>query len=320
TLLTFKNPDITDGPTLILSPHPDDAELAAFGFYSDFASQTWIVTISAGELLRKIDKQYLKGLDSDLPYATYRKGFVRAWNSVTTPLLARIPREHLYCLGYFNETVGKILSEPHTPTTNPYNSNIGIKNFRHWNPTPLPGDMNGLHSGDNLVSDLVALIEKIQPSTILVTHPEVDPHKDHIATAKALAMAMHRSQHHPKRILMYANHLRGASHFPYGPEHSRTTLFPWNKEESKFGKWQCYSHPLSLERQKEKIVAFDTMHDLHGKERWEKRLKQWWGKTVLKNGYHYYGNHGYFQTHIKADEVFCWVTGDAFLRGMTEQS
>ena len=30
-LLAFANPALEDGPLLILSPHPDDAELAAFG-------------------------------------------------------------------------------------------------------------------------------------------------------------------------------------------------------------------------------------------------------------------------------------------------
>ena len=64
----------------------------------------------------------------------------------------------------------------------------------------------------------------------------------------------------------------------------------------------------------------ETMHNLHAKDRLEKRLKRWWGRTVRRDGYHHYGLHSYFQTHIKAHEVFSWVSGDDFVSGMLQDA
>ena len=47
SLSTFSNPSIEDKRVLVLSPHPDDAEIAAYGLYS--SSNSRIVTITAGD-------------------------------------------------------------------------------------------------------------------------------------------------------------------------------------------------------------------------------------------------------------------------------
>lgn len=319
-LFAFQNPDLTDGPILILSPHPDDAELAAYGLYSDHAEQSWIITVSAGEKLKTLKKQYIDGLDTSLDEAVLRKGDIRAWNSICTPRLAGVNPHRLFCLGYFNDMLSTLVAEPNQIHPHPSVPSLTPSRFRRWNPHRLPNDANSQHSGARLIADIKSLLELIRPTTVLVTHPELDPHRDHIAVAEALALAMQFSGFIPDRVLLYANHLRHGKHFPYGPEHSRATLPPWFDDQSRLGDWQCYSHPLDMERQRQKVVAFDSMHDLQANLRLEKRLKRWWGQVVRHNGFHYYGTHDYFQTHIKADEVFCWVTGDAFLRGMTEQS
>ncbi|MGY3927946.1 PIG-L family deacetylase [Aeromonas simiae] len=317
-LLEFANPALDDGPLLLLSPHPDDAELAAFGLYSDHAAQSWIATLSAGEKLDTLRKQYIPGLDDDLANAQLRKGMIRAWNSVTTPQLAGVPASQLYCLGYFNDTLSALLDEPQRPQPHARLPALLPTPFRRWNPTPLPNDAAPQHSGERLIADLVALLEHSRPTTVVVTHPELDPHRDHQASARALALALALSRHQPTRVLLYANHLHHGKHFPYGPEHGRTTLPPWFSTTSALGPWQCYSHPLSLERQRQKVVALDSMHDLRATLRLEKRLKRWWNQKVRKNGYHYYGPHDYLQTHIRADELFCWVERDAFVRGMNQ--
>lgn len=320
SLLAFANPALDDGPLLILSPHPDDAELAAFGLYSDYATQSWIVTLSAGDKISQLNRQYVPGLDPDLPSASERKGMIRAWNSVTTPLLAGVHAAHLYCLGYFNDSLSRLVATPDINVAHSRLPELTPAPFRRWNPQRLPGDEKPANVGHLLVADLAALLTRVGPSTVLVTHPEVDPHGDHIATAMALAMAIRTSGYVPTRVLLYANHLRRVHDFPYGPEHAGTTLPPWHQEYSRLGAWQCYSHPLSLARQKEKVVAMETMHDLHAKDRWEKRLKRWWSRAVRRDGYHHYGLHSYFQTHIKADEVFSWVSGDDFVRGMLQDT
>lgn len=319
-LLAFANPALADGPVLILSPHPDDAELAAFGLYSDHAERSWIVTLSAGEKLGRLDRQYIPGLDADLPSASARKGVIRAWNSVTTPLLAGVSAARLFCLGYFNDSLARLVADPDARVAHGQLPALTPAPFRRWNPQPLPGDEQPGNQGALLLADLAALLTQIRPSTVLVTHPEVDPHGDHVATARALALAIRRSGQVPARVLLYANHLRRVHDFPYGPEHAGTTLPPWQQETSPLGPWRCYSHPLSLARQKEKVVAMETMHDLHAKDRLEKRFKRWWGRTVRRDGYHHYGLHSYFQTHIKAHEVFSWVAGEDFVRGVLQDA
>ena len=47
SLTTFSNPSIEDKRVLVLSPHPDDAEIAAYGLYT--SSNAQVVTITAGD-------------------------------------------------------------------------------------------------------------------------------------------------------------------------------------------------------------------------------------------------------------------------------
>ena len=49
-LYFFNNPEISSAKTLVLSTHPDDGEIAAYGLYSNSSdTNTHIVTITAGE-------------------------------------------------------------------------------------------------------------------------------------------------------------------------------------------------------------------------------------------------------------------------------
>ncbi|SBS35697.1 GlcNAc-PI de-N-acetylase [Marinomonas spartinae] len=311
-LLAFKKPDFSDGPILILAPHADDAELAAYGFYRDFAKSTWITTINAGQNVQKLEKQYIPSLDDNMRAAVARKAAIRAWNSMTTPLLAGVPLEQLSSLGYFGLTKNALYNATKEVQKDPILAELTPQVSRQWNRIFLPNDLPNKSSGEALVMDLASLLEQIKPTTVLVTEPEIDPHPEHVMSAHALALAIHESTHTPERVLMYVNHLRHIKTFPYGPEHAKTALPPWFDETSVFGTFSCYSHQLDIAAQKEKVVSFDTMHDLRSKPRVGKMLKRWWNKKVLKNGYQYYGEHVYFQTHIKSNEVFTLVDGSVF--------
>lgn len=311
-LLGFKNPDLDSEPILIIAPHADDAELSAYGLYSDHASNTWIATINTGSNLQGLERQYIQNLDTDIALAEKRKGYIRSWNAMTTPLLAKVPMQQLLSLGYFNISSSSILNTPKDIVSHPSISDISPNHFRQWNHVKLSNDTHNINSGAALIQDLVELIEHIQPRTILVTHPEIDPHDEHVASAIALHLALQKSTFIPENILFYVNHLRGIKLFPYGPEHSRTALPPWFKSSSLLDDSSCYSHALSYSKQQEKVLAFDTMHDLRSKDRLEKKLKRWINQKIKKNGYQYYGNHSYFQTHIKADEVFITISGNTF--------
>ncbi len=164
---------------MIIAPHPDDAELAAYGLYRQHAERAWILTLTAGEYQKRLDRQYLPFLDPDLKSASRRKGWIRAWNSATTPMLAGLSPERLYMLGYFNDTLGALLETPTIPQPSLGDETLSPADFRGWNPGPLASDerANGPENrGSDLLADLERLLDEIRPSTVVTPHPELDPH------------------------------------------------------------------------------------------------------------------------------------------------
>ncbi|WP_163649508.1 PIG-L family deacetylase [Modicisalibacter sp. 'Wilcox'] len=311
----FAKPDLTRGPVLFVAPHPDDAELAGYGLYRRLAAHTWIVTLSAGETLKRLDRQYIAGLDASLAAARRRKGRIRAWNSATTPQLAGIPQERLIMLGYFNDTLDS-LADPGRAAVPSNEDTLSPRAFRHWNRLALPSDADATNHGDHLLADLAFLVEHIRPATVVVTHPEIDPHRDHIAAAQGIARALQQTGHTPQRILLYANHLRGLKGFPPGPAHAGATLWPHAGAHSALGRWRFHGEVLSPEIQREKALSLDTMHDLRGSPGLMKRLKRRWRETLAGTHGPRYGGHDYFRSHVRAQEVFIEVSGEAFVAGL----
>ncbi|MCJ8287996.1 PIG-L family deacetylase [Halomonas sp.] len=307
TLLGFRNPDLASGPILIIAPHPDDAELAAFGVYSQHPKNTWIVTITAGERLKRLDKQYWPGLDDSLEEASQRKGSIRAWNSATTPLLAGVPADQLVMLGYFNDTMSALHEKPDTvvpsysaPATTP-------DTYRQWNKLSLPTDGQAQNTGENLQSDLASLLNKIKPTTIITPHPGIDPHADHIASTRHLQAAIEQSGHSPKHLLLYANHLKSTRGFPRGPAHAAAGVWPTQASTPSPRDDKIASYPLSIEAQKQKTLALHSMHDLGGTPGLERQLKRKLKRLLSgtpSSDWSDYSGHDFFQTHIKAHENF----------------
>ncbi|PRY67381.1 PIG-L family deacetylase [Halomonas ventosae] len=322
-LLAFRRPALDDGPILIIAPHPDDAELAAYGLYRHHHDKVWIVTLTAGERQKRLDRQYLPGLDNDTRHASRRKGRIRAWNSATTPLLAGVPAERLVMLGYFNDTLPDLLDAPDATIPSRDTARLSPGEFRAWNLHPLVSDHAPANRGTQLLQDLSELVSRIQPATVVVTHPEVDPHPDHVAAAKATAIAMRQAEHLPERVLLYANHLRGIRGFPRGPAHAAAGTWPLAVSEAQLGPWSFHSEVMDEECQKEKALALDTMNDLRTRSGLEKRVKRWITRQLSgleKSAWKDYGDHDYFQTHIKAHEPFAMVSGNTFVKGMLDSS
>lgn len=319
-LLGFHIPDFEkNGPVLIIAPHPDDAELAAYGLYRRYSDNVWIVTFTAGETQKRLDRQYIPGLDLEPDSAGRRKGKVRTWNSMTTPLLAGVPFERNIMLGYFNDTLSRMLETPDMIISSTAGEAVCPGDFRTWNRVTLGTDPEPKNCGEHLIRDLQGLLEYIKPGVLVVTHPEVDPHADHVAAAKACALAMQKASHRPEQVLMYANHLSGIRGFPLGPAHAAAGVWPWRSTNSSMGPWRLHSEYLDLEVQKDKVLALDTMHDLRASVKLERRLKRWLRRYlsgVPLSEWKDYGAHDYFQTHIKAHEVFASVPSSAFISGL----
>lgn len=307
TLLGFRNPDLASGPNLIIAPHPDDAELAAFGVYSQHPKNTWIVTITAGERLKRLDKQYWPGLDDSLDEASRRKGFIRAWNSATTPLLAGVPAEQLIMLGYFNDTLAALHEKPDTVLPSHSAPTLTPAAYRQWNRLSLPTDGQAQNTGTNLQSDLASLLNNIKPTTIITPHTDLDPHADHIASTRHLQAAIEQSGHVPDHLLLYANHLKSTRGFPRGPAHAATGVWPIQTNTTSPQDDKIASFPLSMEAQKQKALALHSMHDLGGTPGLERQLKRKLKRLLSglpSSAWKDYSGHDFFQTHIKAHENF----------------
>jgi LmbE family N-acetylglucosaminyl deacetylase len=320
-LLGFAVPNLASGPLLVVAPHPDDAELAAYGLYRHFHQQAWIVTLTAGERQKQLHKQYWPGLDTQAGEASLRKGLVRSWNSITTPMLAGVPAERSVMLGYFNDTLPSLLEQPAAVVPSRDAPELVPARFRQWNAVALASGPSAQNCGTHLVEDLVGLLRQIRPSTLMVTHPEVDPHHDHRAAAALCARALAASGHQPEQVLLYANHLKGVRGFPRGPAHAAAGVWPWQQPGSRFGPWRLYSHYLPFHIQQEKAVALDSMHDLRAHTGLGKQARRWWRRRlsgVPMAGWKDYGEHDYFQTHIKAQEVFAVVSATDFMTALLE--
>ncbi len=93
-LLSFDNQDLARGRVLVLAPHPDDAEIAAFGLYS--ARESFIVTMTAGNYVDGLYGQ----LDDDPSVQDALRGDVRTWDSLVVPQWGGVPPERIVNLGY----------------------------------------------------------------------------------------------------------------------------------------------------------------------------------------------------------------------------
>ncbi|MDR3055731.1 MAG: PIG-L family deacetylase, partial [Zoogloeaceae bacterium] len=214
-LLRVRRPDYRQQRLLVVAPHADDAELAAFGLYSQ-TKETWIVTLTAGE----IETEYYQRMGLDTVSAARLKGRLRAWDSLAVPRWAGVPVGHITHLGYFCMRLAAMRENPASPMPSREAELADTRFFRLGNPFTLPGDADGQPTWNNLLADLRALIARARPEVIVLPHPEFDPHPDHIAAYAAVCEALQDSDWQPQTLLGYANHLHDNDLWPMGDAHT----------------------------------------------------------------------------------------------------
>lgn len=293
-IIQFCHTDFTQKKLLILAPHADDAELAAFGLYSQ--SDTNIVTITAGEIeMEDYSKFYSKSED-----ASRLKGRLRTWDSLAIPLWGNTPPDKCTQLGYFCLTLKDMFEAPDKTITS---RTAGINStafFRQSNHRPLQTDGNNKATWNNLILDLQELIADIQPDVIITPHPELDPHQDHFYTTKALAEALPANS--PITLLLYANHYRSTDHFGFGPANSSLGLPP-NFDPNLLSP-QVVSIPLDEGRRIDKALSLGMMHDLQSQPSVKKRIRRKIQHWLCRRDHYQYGNNDFFSKAIKQHEVF----------------
>ncbi len=238
---------------LVLAPHPDDAEIAAFGIYAQ--QDAWVITVTAGDAGGFAYRAEFAAPD----YAF--KGRLRVIDSVTVPLQGGVPPAHCFNLGYFDARVDAMYTHPDMPVREMYVDNDDTLPYRRLNPGRLLPIQRRTATWNHLVADLRKVVNTLQPDVIVAPHPFLDAHRDHEFVSVALAEALrHVRLRHAPQLLLYTNHAVPDERYPYGPTGTVAGLPPSGRAGVPFQ--GVYSLPLAPMMQTRKLFALEAMHDL----------------------------------------------------------
>ncbi|HEY7821131.1 MAG TPA: PIG-L family deacetylase [Vicinamibacteria bacterium] len=277
---------------LMVAPHPDDAELAAFGLYA--GRDATIVTVTSGNAG---DFNYRANVSD--PAEHYRlKGYLRAVDSVTVPWQGGIPPERAINLGYFDARLGAMRASPEEPVSEMYGPNQDVSVYRRANLSDLVSDDPRTATWAHLVEDLRDLMRKVDPAVVVMPHPLLDSHPDHQLTAVAVVEAFERSKKRPL-FLLYTNHA-SENRYPFGPAGTVMSLPPWSAGEIEVD--GVYSHPLSSGLQVRKLFALESMHDLRLSPAEQSSCHT--SGVLLRPDYPRIPEVDYFRRGVRSEELF----------------
>ena len=297
-LITFKNQDIQNLRILVIAPHPDDAELAAYGLYSSHKN-SYILTITAGESgFNKYDEVY-----NDKRKQYLKKGELRTWNSITVPMLGGIPPEQALNLGFFDSTLKSMFSDKSKSACGLYTGISDINYFRKQNVSSLSSGLSGKSDWNSLVENIQYILKVIKPDIIVTPYPALDKHSDHKLSSVALFEAIKKSGIKSGYLYLYTNHFVLYELYPYGKTGEVLSIPPAFGNTFYFD--EIYSRPLSADKQKDKIFAMEAMHDLRPDTEW--RFTSGAIRQAARNIRRDVGlkkNKSYYRRYVRANELF----------------
>ncbi|MDR0379816.1 MAG: PIG-L family deacetylase [Candidatus Accumulibacter sp.] len=295
------HPDYRQKRLLIVAPHADDAELAAFGLYSQ-AKEVWIATLTAGE----IEAEHYRRMGLSTVEAARLKGRLRAWDSIAVPLWAGVPAERAIQLGYFCLRLPIMREAPAEAVPSCEADLCDTRFFRVFNRVRLRSDRDGIPSWNNLLADLREIIQIARPEVIVLPHPSFDPHPDHVAAGEAVREALADSPWQPEVLLHYANHLHDNDRWPMGEAHAGVALPPCFTDAGSLLPW---SLPLTPSLQTDKAMALAMVHDLAPPLSFKKRLRRVLQRVFAGRKHPPYGENEYFRKAVRRHELFWVETG-----------
>jgi LmbE family N-acetylglucosaminyl deacetylase len=241
---------------LVVAPHPDDAEIAAFGLYSHRDSH--VVTITSGEA----------GEGFNIPFQENGRrrqtilGKVRVWDSIAVPLWGGLDLGRACNLGYFDGTLSWMYDHPEQEAISPSMHSSDMKMFRlcPW-AGPLQAEWPKA-TWRNLVSDLAYVLKSLKPQVIVLPHPLLEVHPDHRYAALAVFEAINKAGLSQGELFLYANRHVLTPMYPFGDDDGLVSLPPWFGDAWLFSR--VYSYQLRPGQKSEKYFALDSMHNLRG--------------------------------------------------------
>ncbi len=298
-LSVFRQPDVRQQRVMVIAPHADDAELAAFGLYSQ-AAQPWIVTLTAGE----IEAEHYQRMGLGKPEAARLKGRLRAWDSIAVPRWAGVPQENCVQLGYFCLQLAAMRAEPDRAVASREAELSDIRVFRQFNPFPLPADADGLPTWHNLLADLRAVLLMARPDVIVLPHPVLDPHPDHICAQQAVLEALQGLEWQPTTLLGYANHLHDNDRWPMGDSGNGIALPPCFDSSITL---QPFCVPVSAEQQRDKAMSLGMMHDLQPRMPFKRRVRRAIQRLLAARAISPWGENEFYRKAVRRHELFWFI-------------
>ncbi len=301
----FRNPELLKKKLLIISPHADDAEIAAFNLYRSHNSM--VVTITAGEAEPETFSRY----PGNRQEASVLKGRVRAWDSIAIPQWAGVSKDRIINLGYFCMGLKDMFVQPETAMRSRFADTMDTRVFREFNSVKLKSDSHGTASWQQLVADLQELIEGFRPEVIVSPHPSLDTHVDHQYSTRAVTEALDNSSLEQNAMLYYMNHVGTTDMHPFGCSHSLVSLPPsFGEIVSLEG---VFSFPLTEEDQRDKILSLEMQHDLRRPIKFRKWLRKRLQRLLIGRHLPDYGEDDYLRRAVRQNELF--VVANRFNQG-----
>lgn len=297
-LYVFTQPSPVTDNIMILAPHADDAELAAFGLYSSTENVS-IVTLTQGE----IEAEHYQRLGLSQSQAAQLKGRLRTWDSMAIPLWGDVPQTNCVQLGYYCMQLPAMAQQPDVAFGSKQSGEADIRSARQYNSLKLPADATGLPTWNNLVADLAACLMHFKPDVVVMPHLEIDPHADHIATTQAFFQALEQSEWRPKRLFLYANHLHDNDRWPMGNANTGVALPPAMVE---LPADELFSYVLSAEQQMDKAMALLMQHDLQPPQPFKKRVRRLIQQVLTGRRWPKTGESEFLRKAVRKHELF-WV-------------
>lgn len=304
-LYIFNNPDPKNQKILILAPHADDAEIAAYGLYSTSA-QSHVITVTVGEE-GKCDYCGLYGSKQE---RAIEKGKLRVHDALSVPALGDVPQERCAMLGYFGMSLKWMFEHRDQQAVS---ASTGISDIRFFRRTDHAGFINNEAAAatwDSLVRDLYSAVVSIKPEIIVTAHPDIDSNSDHAYTTYALIQALEQADMRDVKLYCYTNHHIYTEAYPYGPIFSTSALAP--KFNTPFACDAIYSHPLDGKKQSDKFYALEAMHDLRDatlvlgvKKAWSHFVKQLKREIQQRDK-------SYFRRAVRPNELFYVMGWETF--------
>ena len=301
TLFRFAPVDLAGKRIMIIAPHPDDAEIAAYGLYSRYPEKSYIVTVTVGDAGPKnYDEIY-----SDTKEHYFEKAKLRLHDSLTIPLLGGIPPSRCVNLGFYDGTLSTMATHQNRIVKPRYGHRGNIAYFRSLNLSPLATHLHGQARWRTLFENYVSLLRAIRPEIIIAPYPALDKHPDHHFSTVALLEAIAATGLQKGELLLYSNHYILSESFPFGHHGDPVDLPPY------FGKPfyidGIFALHIGKKVQKEKIFALEANHDLRPDLEWYFKPKKYM-KEVCNNKHRFWMWHGqnasYFRRAVRAEELF----------------